>query len=64
MQLIARIEALEKEKQDPKMEMVHKEEHGENNDGDGDKHARPEQEDHGAIEDPKERRFIKLIKVV
>lgn len=55
LQFIVRIEVLEKERRDPRGE----ENHEENNEGEGEANER-----HRDEEDPEQRRFIRLIKVV
>ena len=61
MQFIERIEALEKERQEPRREEVRGRNHGENHEEEEVGNARQE---HEATDDPKERRFVRIIKAV
>ena len=64
LQLIARIEALEKDRHEARGGAIHEKDLGENNNEEGNHDARQEQEDHEVADDPNDTRFLKLIKVV
>ena len=61
LKLIARIESLEKERQEPRGEEVRGRNHGENHEEEEVGNARQE---HETTDDPEERRFMRIIKVV
>ena len=61
LQLIARIESLEKERQEPKREEVRGRNHRENHEEEEVGNARQE---HETKDDPEERRFMRIIKAI